>query len=146
MEQNLELNQLAKDALREGAKWTFFLSIMGFIGIGFMVLVAIFMTITFSAMPSELNGYGMLGAMKGFMSLIYFLMAVLYFFPVYYLYKYSTNIKTALQFNNSNLLADAFVNLKSHHKFLGIAIIIFISLYLLILVGLLFTVIGSSAF
>ena len=46
MEQNLELNQLAKDALKEGAKWTFFLSIMGFIGVGLMVLAAIVMTIT----------------------------------------------------------------------------------------------------
>ncbi len=37
-------------------------------------------------------------------------MAVLYFFPIYYLYKYSSSVKTALQFNDSNLLADAFVN------------------------------------
>mgnify|MGYP006146086417 FL=1 len=146
MEQNLELNQLAKDALREGAKWTFFLSIMGFIGVGIMVLAAIFMTIALSSVPSELDSYGMFGAMKGFISLFYLLMAVLYFFPIYYLYKYSSNVKTALQFNDSNLLADAFVNLKSHHKFLGISIIVILSLYLLIIIGAFITMVGSAAF
>lgn len=146
MEQNLELNQLAKEALREGAKWTFFLSIMGFIGVGIMVLAAIFMTIALSSVPSELDSSGMFGAMKGFISLFYLLMAVLYFFPIYYLYKYSSKVKTALQFNDSNLLADAFVNLKSHHKFLGISIIVIMSLYLLIAIGAVITMIGSAAF
>lgn len=146
MEQNLELNQLAKEALREGAKWTFFLSIMGFIGVGIMALAAIFMTIAFSSMPTELDNYGIFGAMKGFLSLFYLLMAVLYFFPIYYLYKYSSKVKTALQFNDSNLLADAFVNLKSHHKFLGISIIVILSLYLLIIVGAVISMIGSAAF
>jgi hypothetical protein len=110
MEQNLELNQLAKEALREGAKWTFFLSIMGFIGVGLMVLAAIVMTITLSTLPDEVSSFGFFGAMKNFLSLFYLLMAVLYFFPIYYLYKYSSSVKTALQFNDSNLLADAFVN------------------------------------
>jgi len=146
MEQNLELNQLAKEALKEGAKWTFFLSIMGFIGVGFMVLAAIFMTITLSAIPDEVDNLGFFGAMKNFMALLYLLMAVLYFFPIYYLYKYSSKVKTALQFNDSNLLADAFVNLKAHHKFLGISIIVILSLYLLIIVGVVITMIGSAAF
>lgn len=110
MEQNLELNQLAKQALREGVKWTFFLSIMGFIGVGLMVLAAIVMTITLSTLPDEVSSFGFFGAMKNFLSLFYLLMAVLYFFPIYYLYKYSSSVKTALQFNDSNLLADAFVN------------------------------------
>jgi hypothetical protein len=146
MEQNLELNQLAKDALKEGAKWTFFLSIMGFIGVGLMVLAAIVMTITLSTLPDEVGSFGFFGAMKNFLSLFYLLMAVLYFFPIYYLYKYSSNVKTALQFNDSNLLADAFVNLKSHHKFLGISIIVIFSLYLLIIIGAVITMVGSAAF
>lgn len=146
MEQNLELNQLAKDALREGAKWTFFLSIMGFIGIGIMLLAGIFMTIAFSALPNEIEGAGMFGFFKGFMSLFYIGMAILYFFPVNYLYKYSTKMKSALQFNDNSLLAEAFVNLKSHHKFLGIAIIVIMSLYLLAIVGVLISLASSLTF
>ena len=83
---------------------------------------------------------------SNFLSLFYLLMAVLYFFPIYYLYKYSSSVKTALQFNDSNLLADAFVNLKSHHKFLGISVIVILSLYLLIIIGAVITMVGSAAF
>ncbi|MCK6607631.1 MAG: hypothetical protein L6Q46_04910 [Flavobacterium sp.] len=144
MEQkNLELNQLAKEALREGAKWSFFLSIMGFIGVGFMILAALFMTVALSSIPEEATELGYFGALKGFMSFLYFGLAALYFFPIYYLYKYSSNMKTALQFNDQNLLTDAFVNLKSHYKFLGISVIVVISLYILILFGGLFAIASS---
>ena len=119
---------------------------MGFIGVGLMVLAAIVMTITLSTLPDEVSSFGFFGAMKNFLSLFYLLMAVLYFFPIYYLYKYSSSVKTALQFNDSNLLADAFVNLKSHHKFLGISVIVILSLYLLIIVGAVITMVGSAAF
>lgn len=146
MEQNLELNQLAKEALREGSKWTFFLSIVGFIGVGLMLLAAIFITISLSDLPDEAVGLGPLGFMKNFLSLFYFLMAGLYFIPMYYLYKYSSNMKTALQFNDGNLVAEAFVNLKSHHKFLGISVIVILSLYLLILIGSIFAIAASTAF
>lgn len=145
MENNLELNQLAKEALREGAKWTFFLSIMGFIGVGLMIIAGIFMTATLSSLPDEIEGFGEFGAFKGFMSLFYIVMALLYFFPVYYLYNYSVKMKTALQANDNNLLAEAFVNLKSHHKFLGVTIIVILSLYLFIFLGAIVTIVASIA-
>lgn len=146
MEQNLELNQLAKEALREGSKWTFFLSIVGFIGVGLMLIAAVIITVSLSDLPDDVSGLGPFGFMKNFLSLFYFLMAGLYFIPVYYLYKYSTNMKTALQFGDSNLVAEAFVNLKSHHKFLGISVIVILSLYLLILIGGIFAIAASAAF
>jgi hypothetical protein len=145
MENNLELNQLAKEALREGARWTFFLSIMGFIGVGLMVIAGIFMTATLSSLPDEMESFGALGAFKGFMSFFYIVMALLYFFPVYYLYNYSVKMKTALQTYDNNLLAEAFVNLKSHHKFLGITIIVILSLYLFIFLGAIVTIVASIA-
>lgn len=145
MEHNLELKQLAKEALREGAKWTFFLSIMGFIGVGLIILAALFMTVALSGVPDEIGGeFGYIGAFKSFISLIYFGVAALYFFPVYYLYKYSTNMKMALQVNDENMLTEAFVNLKSHHKFLGISLIVVLSLYIIILVGGIFTIAASA--
>ncbi len=111
-----------------------------------MLLAAIFITISLSDLPDEAVGLGPFGFMKNFLSLFYFLMAGLYFIPMYYLYKYSSNMKTALQFNDSNLVAEAFVNLKSHHKFLGISVIVILSLYLLILIGGIFAIAASTAF
>jgi hypothetical protein len=116
-----------------------FLSILGFIGIGFMALMAILMTSAMSMMPDV---PGPFGAIKGFISIMYLVFAILYLFPIYYLYKYADNTKKAINSQNPELLTNAFSNLKSHHKFLGISAIVVISLYILAAVVM---VIGFSA-
>lgn len=139
---NLTLNDQAVDALRISAKWTMFLSILGFIGIGFMLLFAVFMSSVMAAIPTTTPGPdnmalgGMMGAMKGFMTGLYVIIAVIYFFPIHYLYKYSKGIKSAIESGNSDILCDALVHLKSHHKFLGIMAIVCISLYILFFIGI----------
>jgi hypothetical protein len=144
MEENqnfgLQLQNEAKDYLKESAKWSMFLAILGFIGIGFMALMAILMTSAMSMMPDDVPGP--FGAIKGFISILYLVFAILYLFPIYYLYKYADNAKKAVNFNNSEMLTTAFSNLKSHHKFLGISAIVIISLYILAAVVM---VIGFSA-
>ncbi len=143
MEENqnfgLQLQTAAQDYLRESAKWSMFLAILGFIGIGFMALMAIVMTSAMSMMPEV---PGPFGAIKGLISIMYLVFAILYLFPIYYLYKYADNTKKALNSQNSELLTNAFSNLKSHHKFLGISAIVVISLYILAAVVM---VIGFSA-
>jgi len=133
---NLQLNEQAVEALKESAKWSYFLSILGFIGIGFMVLAALFMGSIMAAVPS--NPYGQSGPlemMKGFISVFYIIIALLYFFPILYLYRYASGMKQGLLMSDSDTVSNALVNLKSHHKFLGITAIVIISLYLLILIG-----------
>ena len=134
---NLVLNQQAVDALRESAKWSLFLSILGFIGIGLMLLAAVFMTSFMSMMPDQPmhGGFNPFDAMKGFISVFYVILAVLYFFPIFYLYKYAKGMKQATEIHNSEMLSDALVYLKSHHKFLGITAIVVISLYILVIIG-----------
>lgn len=143
MEENqnfgLQLQTAAQDYLRESAKWSMFLSILGFIGIGFMALMAILMTSAMSMMPDV---PGPFGAIKGIISIMYLVFAILYLFPIYYLYKYADNTKKAINSQNPELLTNAFSNLKSHHKFLGISAIVIISLYILAAVVM---VIGFSA-
>ena len=41
-ELGLQLNDSAKGFLKEIAKWAYFLSILGYVGVGFIVLVAFF--------------------------------------------------------------------------------------------------------
>jgi hypothetical protein len=134
---NLQLNEEAVAGLRESAKWSTFLAILGFIGIGFMVLGAIFAGIAMSAIPDDPyeSGMGPMSAMKGFIPLIYIVFAVIYFFPVLYLYKYAKGMKDAINFQNSDTLSEACVQLGKHHKFLGIMTIVLISLYLIMIVG-----------
>ncbi|UPT70631.1 MAG: DUF5362 family protein [Flavobacterium sp. JAD_PAG50586_2] len=138
-DQDLKLNDFAVAALRESGKWCMFLSILGFIFIGLFVLMGIFMSFVMSAMPTESYGPGMennpMMAMKGYFGIFYIIMALVYFFPVYYLYNYAKGVKQALELSSSEVMATALVNLKSHHKFLGIMTIVMISLYILILIG-----------
>jgi len=135
----LHLNQTALDYLRESAKWSMFLAILGFVGVGFLALMAIIMTSVMSAMPET---PGPFGAVKGIVSIFYIVIAVIYLFPIYYLYRYASNTKRAIYSKDSALLTDALGALKSHHKFLGIAAIIIISLYILMAIIM---VIGFSA-
>ncbi len=137
MEEKLSLNELAIAALRESAKWCLFLAIVGFIGIGLMILAGAFMSLTMAAIGDNpaFGGVDPFGGLKAYFGLIYIVFAALYFFPVYYLYKYATGTKRALESSNSDVLSDALVNLKSHHKFLGITTIVIISLYILIIIG-----------
>lgn len=135
----LHLNQTALDYLRESAKWSMFLAILGFVGVGFLALMAIIMTSVMSALPDT---PGPFGAVKGIVSIFYLVIALIYLFPVYYLYRYASNAKKAIYSKDSALLTDALGALKSHHKFLGIAAIIIISLYILAAIVM---VIGFSA-
>ena len=73
--------------------------------------------------------------MPGLMAGIYIVIAIFYFFPIYYLFKYAQNTKMALQSSDSDLLANGLGYLKSHHKFMGITAIVIISLYILIIIG-----------
>jgi len=114
--------------LNETRKWTIFLSVLGFIFIGFLVIASLFIGTIFSSLTNNTTLSGAAGVAAGF---IYFLIAILYFFPIYYLYQFSRFAKSAIANNNSDDLNSAFKNLKSHYKFMGILTIIILSIYLL---------------
>jgi hypothetical protein len=133
-----QLTHAAIGFLKESAKWSKFMAIIGFIGIGLMVLASLFMAIGFRAIGAS-NMPDLPFSMSVF-SIIYVLFAAIYFFPVYYLYQYATKTSAALQSKNKQLLADGLENLKSHHKFLGIFTLIIVSLYILIFV---FAILGG---
>lgn len=140
----LQITSLAKEYLTETAKWAKFLSIVGFVVIGFIVLAGFFMFAAGSAFESMgASGFGAgFGAAAG---IFYFLIALLYFFPVLYLYKFANNAKLALRDNNSENLTMAFENLKSHYKFVGILTLIMVCIYGLIFLITIMAGIGAAA-
>ncbi|KFF05166.1 hypothetical protein [Flavobacterium reichenbachii] len=135
----LQLDQSAKDFLKETAKWAYFLSIMGFIFIGLMVVIAIFAGTIFSTLGGMQGMGGLTGGMGGLIGVFYFIIAVVYFFPIYYLNKFAVNAKRAFRENDSAALTSSFEYLKSHYKFIGI-----LTLSILILYGVafIFSIIG----
>jgi hypothetical protein len=133
----LQLDQTAKGFLQETAKWAYFLSIIGFIGIGLMVLLAVFAGTIFSAMGNVPGMGGYFGTMMG---VFYFVFAAIYFFPVLYLNKFATNAKRAFRENDTEALTASLGYLKSHYKFIGILMIAVVALYALIFV---FGIVGA---
>ena len=137
----LHLDESAKDFLKETAKWAYFLSILGFIGVAIMAIIALFAGTLFSTLGSTVPRMGGMGGSFGVMiGVIYFALAAIYFFPVYYLNKFATNAKKAFRENDSEALTNSFEYLKSHYKFIGIFTLSIMILYGLILV---FAVIGG---
>jgi hypothetical protein len=137
----LQLNDTAKGFLNEIAKWAYFLSILGYVGVGFIVLVAFFAGAFFAFIGNLTQETHNLGWIEGsFVSVIYFIIAAIYFFPIYFLNKFSSKLKMALKNNDSETLANSFENLKSHYKYVGIVALIILSLYTLFLLGMLIVV------
>lgn len=123
--------------LLETCKWAKFLSILGFIGIGFMVVGGLLFGTFMGSMGKMMESTPSNGAMAlsgTVMAVIYVLIAAVYFFPILYLYRFSTRTKEALVSGNSQGLSIGIENLKKHYKFVGILAVIILSLYALIFI------------
>jgi len=126
---NLKLTTESLNYLSETRKWTMFFAILGFIGIALMILGAIIIGIiglvggTFGSMSEAW--------IMGVIAIVYLAFGVLYFFPVFYLLKFSTNMRNAIEKSDQSILTLAFQNLKSHYRFLGILIIVLFGVYIL---------------
>ncbi len=125
----MELNDQANKFLLEIAKWATFLAIVGFVTIGFMIILSFSVGTILSQIP-ENN----MGISPQFFSFFYLIFAGVYFIPVYYLFQFGSKTKKALINNDTDLLTFGLKKLKSHYKFLGIITIIMVGLNILFLI------------
>jgi uncharacterized protein DUF5362 len=140
----LVLNAEAQAYLRETGKWASFLSVMGFIFCGLILIIAIFIGSFFSLMSRFSPAYNtMPQGVGGVVSVFYILIDVLYFFFPFYLYRFADRIKKGLVYQDGIHVTSALGSLKSFFKLWGIITIIVVSLYLLIF--LLVIVVGVGA-
>lgn len=118
----------------ETAKWTKFLSIVGFIITGLMVMVAFSANAILQSM-SEIPAYqGLAGMGSGIITFFYLLIALVYFYPSYLMYKFSSSAKTAVLYGNQESFSIAMSKMKSIFKFWAILTIIIIVMYVLMIV------------
>lgn len=129
----LRITPPSAEFLRTAAKWGKFLAIIGFIMIGFMVLMALGIGAFMGGMMHGMNNtVGVMSALgSSFFSLFYLLFALLYFFPVLYLYRFSSKVQRALDLQSETEIDEAFKNLKSLLKFMGVLTIIVLAFYAL---------------
>jgi len=123
----LVINELIKGELNKTTKWTTFLAVLGFIGLGFMIIAAFIMI--------GVNSPAFKGDQMLFMGLGYLLFSLLYFFPIYYLYKFSVKCKEALGFGGQMALNEAFIYMRKQYQFVGIVTIVVMSIYFLAIIS-----------
>lgn len=126
----LEINNEISTYLNNAGKWTKFLSIVGFVGMGFMVMGGIVLSIVMAFIPSSETADMPFPA--SLLGLIYVILGSVYFIPLLYLLRFSNSIHQALRLKNQQQLTTAFLNLKKHYKFIGIMMIVMLGLYALL--------------
>ena len=124
------INSEIKGYLLETSKWGKFLAIIGYVGMGLLLLLGLAFIVGFSIFSSVSN----VGFPMRIMGLIYILISVVYYFPVNYLYKFSIQFKQGFNSNNQQTITSGFENLKKLFKFMGIFTIVLLSIYALIII------------
>lgn len=137
---DLQIDSVAHAHLAETAKWGNFLSIVGFVISAIIAIIALFAGAIVGSVSSGYGGGPAIGA--GFVTIIYLIVAVVYFFMSLYLYRFSAKTKAALYSSDQESLNNGFMNLKNLYKLMGILTII----YLAFLVLALIFGIGAAAF
>lgn len=133
---DLQIDHQSSSFLSETAKWGKFLAIMGFIFCGLMVIVALFAgTLMASMMPGLGTAEGTTAAIGGgVLTVVYLVLALIYFFPCLYLFNFSSKMQLALRSNQQDVLNTSFRNLKSCFKFMGILTIVLLSFWVLLII------------
>jgi len=126
----LVIDESNKAFLIESSKWGKFLAIVGYVFMGLLALMGLFFMIGMSVMKSLTD----IPFNPGFFGIIYIIIAIIYYFPVTYLYNFSNKIKQGIMNLNQQAMTDGFGNLKSMFKFMGILTIVMLSIYALVLV------------
>jgi len=135
---SLSIDPVIKSHLSETARWGKFLSILGFILCGLMVILGVFSGTFFNTIISRTQGaYNSLmhsGSFGAMMAVVYIIIAVIYFFPCLFLYRFSAKMKTALNGNEQTDLTLSFQNLKALFRYTGILTLIMLAIYLIIFI------------
>jgi hypothetical protein len=126
----IELNEEIQYYLYETAKWCKFLSIVGFVFIGLLIIGAFAAGTFISKFAAASPGAPVSAA---FITVIYVLMALIYFFPTFYLYRFAVNTKAGINTGSQAEMTTAFSNLKSVFKFWGIFTLVIIIFYTIVL-------------
>ena len=132
----IEIEQETIKHLNTTRKWAMFLAIIGFIILGLIIIIGLIAGTFLTAFNS---GGKDLGIPESLMFVPILLLAVIYFFPVLFLFRFSKHTSHAVQTLDKMEFHKAIKNLKSFFVYIGVLIIIILSLYIVVLI-----VAGSS--
>ena len=132
----IEIEQESLKHLNTARKWAMFLAIIGFIFLGLIVIIGLLAGTFLSAFSSGSKG---LGIYESLLFIPILLIALVYFFPVLFLFRFSKHSSHAILQLDKLELSKAIKYLKYYFVYTGVLIIIVFSLYVVVLI-----VAGSS--
>jgi hypothetical protein len=128
-EKEIVITEEIKDYLLVSAKWSKFVAIVGFIGLGIFTLIGFLMMLGLPILHRINTSVPVL--LYGF---FYIILAVVNFFPMLYLYRFAESIKQGILRNDDYEMTNGFLNLKKMTKFTGIMMIVILGIYALLIV------------
>jgi hypothetical protein len=134
--QKIELGPDTLKHLNTARKWAMFLAIISFILLG---LVSIIGLLAGTFLKTFSGGEKNLGIPDSLVYIPLIAMGVIYFFPVLFLFRFSKFSHKAILTFDKVMLHRAIKNLKYYFAYIGILIIVIVSLYIVVLI-----VAGSS--
>jgi heme/copper-type cytochrome/quinol oxidase subunit 2 len=112
-------------------KWTTFLSIMGFIFLGLIIVAGmatgLFLT-TFKTREATM------GIPESLVISLLLIAGTIYFFPVFFLFRFSRSIRDAIQNTDQQKFEKGLRNLRLFFTYLGIILILVLSIYVMALI------------
>ena len=137
---SLTIDPVTKSYLLDTARWAKFLSIMGFILCVLIVVMGVIFGSQLTLIYSR-DGQPMPAGTNIVLACLSVIVAVIYFFPCLYLFRFSSKMKLALNSNEQQKLNASFENLKSLFRYVGILTIVILAIYGLLLV---FAILGFA--
>jgi heme/copper-type cytochrome/quinol oxidase subunit 2 len=131
-ERKIEIGSEVLNKLDSTRKWTTFLSVLGFIFLGLIIVAglttSLFLT-TFKTQEANL------GIPESVMIIIFVVVGAIYFFPVFFLFRFSRNTRDAIQNLDSKKLSKGLNNLRLYFTYTGIMVIVVLSIYVVALIA-----------
>lgn len=131
-DRKIEIGSEILNNLNSTRKWTTFLSVLGFIFLGLLIVAglttSLFLT-TFKTQEANL------GIPESAMIIIFVVVGAIYFFPVLFLFRFSRKTRDAILNLDSKKLLKGLNNLRLYFMYIGVMVIVVLSIYVVALIA-----------
>ena len=130
------ITPLMIEHLRATKPWVRFMSIILFISVALIFLVAVVILLV----PMGMGG----GGVSALIAIVYLAMGALYIVPAYFLHQYASSIRSLEQGGGDVAMEEALGNQKSFWRFVGITTLVMICIYAIVIAFAMFSAMMMS--
>lgn len=130
-DRKIEIGPEILDNLNSTRKWTTFLSILGFIFLGLLIVAGMATSLFLTTFKTK---EATLGIPESMMIVIFLVAGAIYFIPVFFLFRFSRNTRDAIQNLDRQKFEKGFRNLRLYFMYIGIIVIVILSIYVVALI------------